>query len=88
MVAANISLAFGTKVSVKQVMAEYGICRGTFENWCANGLAAARMGRLIFTTREALADFEEPYAVGGTNDTPTARGTAASYAEAERLLSQ
>jgi hypothetical protein len=85
MVAANIDLGFGSKMTVADVMREFKVCRRTVENWFADGLAAARMGGRVYTTREAINDFREPYEVGSEPRTERAARSDA-HAEASRRL--
>lgn len=74
-----LDLTTETPLRVEEVAKLFGVHRKTVENWFSQGLAYVKIGRIRYTTREAIARFAQP----GTQPlAPTAYDDAARRAQA------
>lgn len=55
-----IDLAKETPLRIEQAAELMGVHRRTIENWLSRGLPYIKIGRIRFTTREAIARFAQP----------------------------
>lgn len=55
-----VTFATETPLRLKQVAEHFGVNRRTVEAWIAHGLEAKRIGKLIYTSLEAVDRFSQP----------------------------
>jgi excisionase family DNA binding protein len=55
-----LDLAHETPLRVEEAAKLFGVHRRTIANWFARGLPYVQIGRIRYTTREAIARFAEP----------------------------
>lgn len=55
-----VDLVKETPVKLTEVATRFGVHRRTVENWFDSGLEHCRMGRLVYTTMEAIQRFSKP----------------------------
>lgn len=78
-----MSFATETPLALNDAARLFGVHRRTIENWIKRGLESRRLGRLIYTSREAIDRFAvEP----NSNQLPPARKGGMDGAEKRRLL--
>ena len=72
-----------TALTVKQASLEYSVHTRTIERWFRKGLEGWSLGGKLYTTKQAVSRFSQPYMPGPGNE-PTKRQRDAVDADLDR----